>query len=516
MTTCLAEIIRHWAVAAPDQPAVTVPGTGPGGDLTRTFRELDAAASRVGQGLAAAGVRPGDLVAHLGRNSMAYCEFLYGASKVRATVASLNWRLSSGELAAILAEARPRLVVADAEFAPTLATALTAAGLSPQVLVVPPGGGPAPDGYASYPAWRDAQRTVDPGLVPEPDDIALVFFTSGTTGTPKGVMLGVRGIREQLAHPPAWRSVRPGVATLVVSPVFHVGGTVQIYVNGHHGGHVVLLPDPKPGAVLAAIERHRVEIAMLVPVMIHQLLDDPALPGTDLSSLRTIAYGASPIAPALLARALRALDCGFVQAYGMTETTAPIAHLDQADHDPDDPRGRLASAGRPLDHVELRIADPDTGRPLPPGEVGEVWVRTAQTMVGYLNRPDGESALTPDNWLRTGDCGRLDADGYLYLTDRLNDMIISGGENIFPAEVENVLTAHPSIREAAVLGIPDDRWGQSVKAVVVPRPGARVEPAEVIAFCRDRLAHYKCPRRVEIRGDLPRNPAGKVLRRALR
>ena len=365
-------------------------------------------------------------------------------------------------------------------------------------------------------AWAAAHPTTDTGRWPEPDDTALVFYTSGTTGIPKGAMIPVRSIDGNLSRPVPW-TMRPEHAVLVVSPVFHTAGTGWVYLSAFFGAHCVLLRDPDPATILAMVERHRVAQALLVPALIQAVVNHPDLATTDVSSLETVVYGASPIAPAVLVRAIDAFGCDMVQAYGMTETGGPITYLLPAEHDPADPKGRLRSAGTPVGGVEVQVVDQASGTPLPPGVVGEVWTRSDQNMAGYLNRPEATAAtITADGWLRTGDAGFFDADGFLYLTDRLSDVVVSGGENVYPVEVEHVLASHPAVVDAAVIGVPDERWGETVKGIVVPVPGADPDAAELIAWCRERLAHYKCPTSIDLATDLPRNPAGKVLRRILR
>ena len=256
----------------------------------------------------------------------------------------------------------------------------------------------------------------------------------------------------------------------------------------------------------------------VVPAVLMLLLATPTLGVTDLSSLRLVFYGASPIAEDVLVNCMAAFGCGFCQVYGMTETTGAITALPFEDHDPDGPRrGLLRSAGRPHQSVRLRVVDPDSGRDVALGEVGEVWTRSAYNMAGYWGKPE-ETAATIDSggWLRTGDAGYFDADGYLYLHDRIKDMVVSGGENIYPAEIENVLLSHPAIVDAAVIGVPDEKWGETVKAVVVLGPGETLDEGTVIEFCRSRLAHYKCPTSVDATDALPRNPSGKILKRELR
>jgi long-chain acyl-CoA synthetase len=498
-----AATVRWWARTQPDAPALTVVAAGTP-DETWTYADLDRMSSRVANGLAGLGVTSGDRVAHIGRNRIGYPALLYGASKARAALVGLNWRLTANELSPLLADSRPRVIVADAEFAPAIDAALAAAGVG--ATVVP---GDDLDGWVST-ADRDERSD------PEADDVALIFYTSGTTGVPKGACITVEAIANNLRRPAPW-NMRPHRAVLICSPMFHTAGTGWVYLSGYHGAHALVLRDPAPSTILNALAEHRVAQALLVPTVIQMMLDDPALPATDLSALETLVYGASPISPSVLARAIDAFGCHFVQAYGMTETGGPITYLLPEDHDPSDTDGRLRSAGRPPDGIEVRVVDPDSRRDCAPYEFGEVWTKSDQMMTGYLDRPEATaSTITGDGWLRTGDGGYLDRDGYLFLTDRLSDVIVTGAENVYPLEVERVLGDHPSVAEAAVVGVPHERWGETAHAVVVPAWGEHVEPAELIAWCRQRLAHFKAPTAVTLIDALPKNPAGKVLRRVVR
>jgi long-chain acyl-CoA synthetase len=301
-------------------------------------------------------------------------------------------------------------------------------------------------------------------------------------------------------------------------PLFHIGGSGWALVGMWHGCQSVLLREFVPAAVLDALVRHRVTNALFVPAMLQALAQHPGAGDADYGALRSIVYGASPITDEALVRAMRTFRCPFIQVYGLTETTGAITQLDAADHQPDGPRARLLrSAGRPFPWVELRVVDPVTGEERAAGAVGELWTRSVQNMKGYWNRPDETvRTVTPDGWLRTGDAGYRDEDGYVFLTDRVKDMIITGGENVYPAEVENVLADHPAVADVAVIGVPDARWGETVKAVVVPRPGAAVAAEAIIAFARARIAHFKCPTSVDFVDALPRNPSGKLLKRELR
>jgi long-chain acyl-CoA synthetase len=287
------------------------------------------------------------------------------------------------------------------------------------------------------------------------------------------------------------------------------------------GGHSVIIRDIDPVEVLRVIEEHRITETFVVPAVLMFLLATPDLANTDVSSLRTVFYGASPISEDVLVRSMEAFACDFAQVYGLTETTGAITSLLPEDHDPDGPRAHLLrSAGRPFDHVELKIVDAATGEALPPGAVGEVLTRSDQNMLGYWNKPEETASLLSEGWLHTGDAGWLSEDGYLFLHDRIKDMIVSGGENIYPAEVENALLSYPAVADAAVIGVPDDKWGETVKAIVVKSPAAIGDDgalaADILSATRDRLAHYKCPTSIEFVDALPRNPSGKVLKRELR
>jgi len=276
--------------------------------------------------------------------------------------------------------------------------------------------------------------------------------------------------------------------------------------------------DVEPNLLLELIAVEGITEMFVVPAVLMLLLGTPTLTGADLSSLRVVFYGASPIAENVLVKCLAAFGCAFCQVYGMTETTGAITALPFEDHDPDGPRrGLLRSAGKPHSSVQIRVVDPESGRDVRLGEVGEVWTRSPYNMAGYWGKPEETAAtIDPDGWLRTGDAGYVDSDGYLYLHDRIKDMVISGGENIYPAEIENVLLSLPTIVDAAVIGVPDPKWGETVKAIVVLAPGEALDEATVIAHCRERLAHYKCPTSVELTHALPRNPSGKILKRELR
>ena len=306
--------------------------------------------------------------------------------------------------------------------------------------------------------------------------------------------------------------------SLTPLPMFHIGGIGWAYCGLWHGATTVLVSEFDAEGVLDTLERLRVTNAVLVPTMLQMLTAVPGAGERDYSALRSIAYGAAPITTTVLKASLRTFGCALFGLYGLTESTGGVVALEPEDHDPGGPREHLLrSAGRPYPWVELRVADPVSGRPLGPREVGEVWLRGPNVTPGYFNRPaETAAALTPDGWLRTGDGGYVDEDGFLFLTDRIKDMIVSGGENVYPVEVEEALAQHAGVADVAVIGVPHPHWGEAVKALVVPRPGARPAAEELIAFARERLAGYKLPRSVDFVAELPRTPSGKVLKRELR
>jgi long-chain acyl-CoA synthetase len=501
-----AGMLRTWATRTPDAPMLTE------GATTLTWAEVYDHAKLVSQALAESGVEAGDRVAFLDRNGIEYFEVFFGCALLGAVSVAVNWRLAPPEMAAIIEDAQARVLF----FGPDYAAAVKE--FAPQVTCVR--SWIALDHFAE---WRGAGASpADPGFNPGPDDVVTQLYTSGTTGLPKGAMISGKNISCILTQADKVFQIGPDTVSLVAMPLFHIGGTGWAICGMSRGGRSVILRDPDPAEVLRIIEEYKITETFVVPAVLMFLLATPGLAERDVSSLRTVFYGASPISEDVLVRSMNALGCDFAQVYGLTETTGAISTLMPADHDPDGSRaGLLRSAGRPFDHVELRIVDTDSGQTLPVGQVGEVWTRSDQNMLGYWNRPDETaSVLSVDGWFRTGDAGWIDADGFLFLYDRIKDMIVTGGENVYPAEVENALVAHPSVSDAAVIGVPDDKWGETVKAIVVRSPDASSDDEglkqDIIAATRARLAHYKCPTSVDFIEVLPRNPSGKVLKRELR
>ena len=506
MADTLGQLIRDQARAIGDHIAFSFEGR----DLT--YAELDAAASKVANALIADGVGAGNRVAVLDKNTLEVFELMFGAAKVGAVLCPINWRLAPPEIAHIVNDAQARVLVVGPEFLPVLDKIEGDLTTVTRILVL--GAHPKHDDFAT---WRDAQPADDPGIEVGTDDVALQFYTSGTTGLPKGAMLSGRGENALVDVANEALGLSSESVSLVAMPLFHVAGAGWALFGLYNGARNVMLRDVDFDAILDAIPRYGVTDAVFVPAVLQFLLATPGCADTDFSSLRLILYGASPISEDVLVRSLECFGCDFAQAYGLTETSGAAVILPPADHDPSGPNAhRLRAAGIALPGVEIRVVD-DDGNDLPTGEIGEVWIKSPANMVGYWNMPEATAAaLTDDNWFKSGDAGYLDADGYVYIADRVKDMIISGGENIYPAEVESVLMSHPGVADAAVIGVPDDKWGESVKAIVVRAPDVETSEADIISFTRDRLAHYKCPTSVDWIDMLPRNPSGKILKRELR
>jgi len=480
-------------------------------EISLSWAELDSWSNRVAQALTAAGVGSDDRVALLDRNGIDQIVVLFGILKIGAVYTPLNWRAASREVLDILGDAKSPFLFLGEEF-DVHRPALRDVSDPPTVVSIGDSAGVALQN------WAQAYPDHDPGPASEAGDVVLQLYTSGTTGRPKGVMLTNANLHTLIEGARSLWGIDDTAVSSVTSPLFHIGGCGWA-INAMAGGaETVVFRDLDPASLVRGFRHHRVTHGFVVPALIQAMLDAPGTGPEHFASLQTLFYGASPISEALLLRALEVFGPHLAQLYGMTETTGAFTQLDVVDHDPGGPRRHLLrSAGRPFPWVEVKTVDPGSGVDRPAGAVGEVWTRSGQNMLGYWQNPEATAAsVTPDGWLRTGDGGYLDGEGYLFLTDRVKDMIVSGAENVYPVEVENVLASHPDVVDVAVIGVPDDRWGETVKAVVVLRDGSRHDPAGIIEFARERLAHYKCPTSVDFAEELPRNPTGKVLKRELR
>ncbi|WP_329410257.1 long-chain-fatty-acid--CoA ligase [Nocardia vinacea] len=499
----IAGIIREWSAKTPDAPCLSVRGR------TQSWREVFDRSSRIGAGLVGAGVGPQDRVLYLGKNGPEYFEILFGAGMAGAVCTAVNWRLAAPEIRFVVNDSQAKVLIIGHEFLCQLDRIRGELSTVETIVVI---GGDGDSGYETWLAW---QTPTDPEVPVADDDTALQIYTSGTTGRPKGVMFSSAAVRRTFAMTEATR-ITPESVVMVAMPVFHASGASQGIMALAAGAHCVIAAEAGPAVLLSLVERYQVTMTTLAPVVLRMILVDPDNRRFDVSSLDVIAYAGSPISPELLKASLARFGCRFLQVYGMTETIFATALLPE-DHDDQRHPERLESAGRPLPGVSVRIADPLTGETLADGELGEVWVKSPTGMHGYWHLPDETAAaLTPEGFIRTGDGGYF-RDGYLYLRDRIKDMIVTGGENVYPTEVERVLLTHPAVVDAAVIGVPSVKWGETVKAVVVCAGSAPGPTASVlIAYTKQHLARYKCPTSVEFVGELPRNPSGKILKRVLR
>lgn len=502
----LADIPRYYGRVAGDRVALM------NAQRKETFRELDLVSSRLANLIIEERVAPGSVVAFFGKNSIEYFEAMFAAGKAGCTLLPLNWRLSAVELLAVLQDAEPKLVLVDAEFLPLLAKV--------RELGVPAVATIAFDSTSASETEltrRLAQCSeCDPAVPVRGEDTALLLYTSGTTGQPKGVQLTHGGLNfmrlcEHLETAFTWK---PDDVMMFVMPNFHLVGTGLSLQGLYNGVPLTILPGLDVPALLATIQRDKPTICCLVPTAIQMLIDHPDAAGTDFSSFRLVMYAGSPITAALLKRAMSVIGCQFMQFYGATETCGAVTLLRPEQHDLGD-EPRLKSCGTPVPLVELKVVSA-AGDDVPDGEIGEFVVRSPAMFKGYLNKSSMTDAVLSGGWYRTGDAGYRDKEGLFYLVDRTKDMIISGGENVYSTEVEQALSKHRSVSQVAVIGVPDERWGERVTAIVVPVEGAKPDAEELIAHCRELIAAYKAPKQVIFAEKLPMTPTGKILKTALR
>jgi long-chain acyl-CoA synthetase len=486
-------------------------------DRSLTYEGLARRVAGLGTALSELEIPVGARVGFLGANSLAHLECWLGVPAFGHVLVDLNFRLAEDELAFMVEDAGVELLVVDADQL-EVARALRERSPSLRHLVLD-----APDQVAGDCLKYEDLVTAAPGVArgADPDALAAISYTGGTTGLPKGVMLSHGNLLSNARHNLLATKHRAGDQFLHVCPMFHAAGTANVFACTWVGAGQVILPRFDAEAVLATIERERISHTVLVPTMLAMLLDAPGFSKADLKSLRNVQYAASPISPELQQRVLERLDCEVAQFYGMTEAAPTVTHLSPEDHrlgfaGHEPQRSRLASMGVPVPGVEVEVRGL-SGEMCGPGDIGELWVRGPNVMLGYWNRPEATESALVDGWYRTGDAAYADQHGYLYMVDRLKDMIITGGENVYSIEVESALYSHPAVLEAAVFGVPHDKWGEAVHAVVTVTPDADVTQQELIAHCRASIAGFKVPRTVDLRLEpLPKSGAGKVLKNRLR
>jgi acyl-CoA synthetase (AMP-forming)/AMP-acid ligase II len=503
----LDAVLAAYAKDRPDHVAVIRD------DYRATYGELHRESDRLASALRAAGLGPGARVGYLGKESEHFFELLYACAKSGAVLVPVSWRLAAAETDHILRDSGARILFTQAEFLDTARRARTEV---PELdsLVLCDGAEP---GELALATWKSDTADIEWTHHSAADDPIAQLYTSGTTGFPKGVVLAHRtffAVRDALAEAGLdWIDWLPGDKSLVCLPGSHIGG-LWWAVQGFNAGITnVVLPVISSKAALDMIKKEGVTVTCLPPAMLAMLLSEPEVTGAWFATLRKVVYGGSPISESLLKRCLGVMDCEFAQLYGLTESGNTAVCLSPADHVRGGPL--LKAAGRPYPGFGLKIVGGD-GNELPTGEAGQVCLRTPAHMLGYWNLPEATARTLVEGWIHTGDIGYLDAAGYLFLRDRASDLIIRAGENIYPAEIENALSGHEAVAEVAVVGVPDDRWGEQVHAFVVLRAGHEVSPKELRDHLRGRIAEFKIPSRYRLVGEIPRNAAGKILRRTLR
>jgi long-chain acyl-CoA synthetase len=503
--------LRHQAKLNPDRPAISC------GEIKYSYAEFYERVVRLGNALMDLGVGKGDRVATLLLNCHRYLELYYATALIGAIIVPLNYRLAPKELVYILNDSESETLFVDedlwehiqpvcAELDTLKRTCFT--GRASDV----------PFGLQSYEKLINESSARLPDEEIQDSDLAGIFYTGGTTGLAKGVMLSHRNLLSNSHHLLINLPVGKDEVYCHAAPMFHLANGGAMYGNTANGSLHTFLKAFDAGAILELIQKERVTSTVLVPAMINFVLNQPDIAEYDLSSLRRVIYGASPMPSQLLKEAIKVLGCDFVQGYGMTEASPLLTVLYPEDHHIEGSEKltkRLSSCGREIIGVEVRVVD-DDGHDVLPGEVGEIIARGPNIMQGYWKKEAETRAVLQKGWYYSGDMGTVDEDNYIFLVDRKKDMIISGGENIYSTEVENAIYTHPAVFEAAVIGVPDEKWGEAVKGIVVLKPGADATAAEIIQHCRGQIAAYKVPKSIDFISELPKSGAGKVLKRNLR
>lgn len=501
----LADIPRVQGALRPAETAIWFEGR------VTSYADLDTRSNQVANGLLALGIQPGDRIGYLAKNTDVYYEMLFGCAKARAVMNGVNTRLAPPEVKFILTDAKARVLFVGREFYALIDQIKAELPDLKQIITLD---GDRED-WDFYPSWRDARSPVNPGLPVQGDDDVIQLYTSGTTGLPKGVQLTNDNYRAFFTQAKLleWSSYDAGDGVMNAMPLFHVAGVNVGVLAALQGSRTVILREIDPQLILKLIPEHKIAHAFWVPAVILMLTQQKNIREVDFSSLKQVFYGASPISEALLRTAVEIMGARFTQLYGLTETVGAGTFLPPEAHDP--AWGKLRSCGVPWPGAVVRVVDAQ-GKPVPTGEVGEIVIRSGFVMKGYWNREDATREAMRDGFFHTGDAGYFDEDGFLFIHDRVKDMIVSGGENVYPAEVENAIFGAPGVADVAVIGVPDEKWGEAVKAIIVRKPGEDPSADSIIAWAKERIAGYKAPKSVDFIDALPRNPSGKILRKDLR
>lgn len=492
----------YWARHDPDRLALKT------FDRSVSFEVLHETANQVAHFLLERVVEPGEFIGYLGKNSFDFYFALFGCARTRSGLVIYNWRLAAAELAYQLMDSKARLTIVERELEPLWAAACALLDRPPEAIWIDEAA-TLERRVAGYPSSLPA---VAVGL----EDVALQLYTSGTTGQPKGVMLAhgaanMMRLSEHLEPAYEWLDGDSFVNGLPNFHLLHIGIALQCLYNGVA---IAIVRQFDPATMLEAIDGLKPTLLTLTPTMLQMLLDHPAASEKDFGSLRLTLYAGSPISLGLIRRAIATMPCGFMQFYGSTEAGGASSILRPNEHDLENEE-RLQSCGRPLPLVEFRIVDAD-GKPVEDGVPGELLIRQPSITKGYWGQPETTQATIENGWYRSGDVARRDADGLYYLVDRVKDMVVSGGENIYSAEIENVLSTHVAVASVAVIGVPDDRWGEAVKAIVIVRDGHPADPGALLNWCRERLAAYKVPKSIDFVRAFPLVSSGKVSKKDLR
>jgi len=483
-------------------------------DKALTYSQLDLQSNRVANALLAQGVKARSRIALLAKDSLKSYEILFACAKINAVLVPINWRLAAAEVSYILRDADVEVIFVASEFQRLVASIKDELDCIKTFITLEK----AEQNWLIYDTWRQQHSDEQPDIAVKPDDVVVQIYTSGTTGRPKGVQLAHHSFfaiaKEFAKQGKSWINWSETDKSLLVLPFFHIGGLWWAIRGLASGAENILLETFVAIEVLEAIEKYRITKTCIVPAMIQVLLAEPKCQQTNFSSLEYIVYGGSPIAESLLKQAMAVFSCNFVQIYGMTETGNCAVSLPADAHISTRP-DRLKAAGKPFPGVSVAILDSDR-KDVPGGQIGEIWLKSPARMIGYWKLPEATANTLVDGWIRTGDAGYFDEEGYIYICDRLKDAIVYAGENVYPAEIENILSEHPAVSEVAVIGVPDEDFGETIKAIVVLQAGMKVTALDIIGFIRGKLADFKLPRSVEFAQFLPRTPSGKLQKGKLR
>lgn len=504
----LGDLLRRNRTLFPDKPAFIFEGK------RFTWAEADRRVNRLANALLGLGVKREDHVAILSKNCNEYLEAYFGCARSASILTAINYRLTARELHYVIENSEAKVVIVSDEFLDVLEEVRPRLKMAEHYIVI----GETPKGMTNYDKLLASASSEKPELEQHEDDVVLQMYTSGTTGLPKGAMLSHRNLITNATGCSFGMQLQQGDCILMVAPLYHMAAGMCSLSVILQGGPILLHRDFNPMAILGDMEGGEVTCALLIPVMLNFLLQMPDIDKRDFSHIRGLIYGASPMPVEVLRKGMEIFKCDFVQGYGQTESSAVLCVLRPEDHVLDgtpEQLKRLGSAGREVFGSEVRVVD-EQGNDVKPGQIGEVIGRGKNVMKGYWKMPEATAETLRDGWLHTGDLATVDEAGYVYILDRIKDMIISGGENIYSREVEEVLFMHPAVADAAVIGVPDEQWGESVKAFVVLREGEKTTAEGIIEFTRKYLAGYKRPRSIEFMESLPRNLSGKVLKKILR